>query len=114
MRYNDNILERIGEFYAGLELGEWIDFLSRKPVGFDDMDFNEKITHAYHMMEKIDKIMDDPWQVIKIWSRRKYIKKPKYNSYFDAFMEYELDYLTQKEQELRQSQKKHFWHWLCK
>ena len=114
MRYNDNILERIGELYAGLEIGEWTDFLSRKPKGFDNMDFNEKTIHTYHMMEKIDKIMEDPWQVIKNWSRKKYIKDPKFGTYFDTFMEYELDYLTQKEQEFQKTQKHRFLNWMCK
>lgn len=114
MEHSENILERIGDFYVGLELGEWTDYFTRKPNGFDDMPYDEKLKCTYPLIEKIDKLMADPWQVIKIWSRRKYIKKPKYNSYFDAFMEYELDYLIQKEQELRQPQKKYFWHWLCK
>ena len=40
MDENDDILERIGNFYADLEMGKWTDFLSRKPKNFDDMDFN--------------------------------------------------------------------------
>lgn len=114
MDENDNILERIGDFYAGLEVGEWTDYFTIKPNGFDDMSYDEKLKYTYPLIEKIDKIMADPWQVIKIWSRKKYIKTPKYNSYFDTFMEYELDYLTQKEQKLRQYQKKYFWNWLHK
>lgn len=114
MDENDNILERIGDFYVGLELGEWTDYFIKKPNGFDDMPYNEKLKYTYPLTEKIDKLMEDPWQVIKTWSRKKYIKKPALETYFDTFMEYELDYLTQKEQELHRFQKKHFWHWLCK
>lgn len=114
MEYSENILGRIGDFYAGLEIGEWTDYFIRKPSGFDDMSYDEKLKHTYPLIEKIDKIMADPWQVIKIWSRKKYIKTPKYDNYFDAFMEYEFDYLTQKEQELQRLQKKHFWNWLYK
>lgn len=112
MKYNNNILERIGEFYEGLDVGEWTDFLSRKPNGFDDMEFNEKLQCTYPMMEKIDKLMEDPWQVIKIWSRRTYVKAPISGDHFDTFMEYELDYLTQKE--VHKPVKKHFWNRLCK
>lgn len=114
MDENDDILERIGNFYADLEMGKWTDFLSRKPKNFDDMDFNEKINHAYHMMEKIDKIMEEPWQVIKIWSRKKYIKGQVFGTYFDTFMEYELDYLTQKELEVQKPPKYRFLNWLYK
>lgn len=115
MEYNDNILERIGEFYENLDMGEWTDFLSRKPDGFDDMDINERLQYTYPMMKKIDKLMEDPWQVIKIWSRRIHIKNPAFGNIFDTFMEYELDYLKQKEQiQDRQNVKKHFWNRLCK
>lgn len=114
MDENNNILERIGNFYAGLDLGEWTDFLSRKPIGFDNMDFNEKTIYTYHMMKKIDKIMEDPWQVIKTWSRKMYIKDPALGTYFDTFMEYELDYLTQKEHEIPKHPKCRFLNWLCK
>lgn len=114
MDEEDNILERIGDFYTGLDLGEWTDFLSRKPIGFDNMDFHEKTIYTYPMMQKIDKIMEDPWQVIKTWSRKMYIENPTLGTYFDTFMEYELDYLIQKEQDSQRFQKKHFWHWLCK
>lgn len=115
MEYNDNILERIGEFYENLDMGEWSDFLSRKPDGFDDMDLNERLLCTYPMMKKIDKLMEDPWQVIKIWSRRIHIKNPAFGNIFDTFMEYELDYLKQKEQiQARQKVKKHFWNRLCK
>lgn len=114
MDKNDNILERIGDFYVGLELGKWTDYFIGKPSGFDDMSYDEKLKCTYPLIKKIDKLMADPWQVIKIWSRRKYIKKSKYNSYFDAFMEYELDYLIQKEQESQRSPKYRFLNWLCK
>ena len=114
MDKNDNILERIGNFYVGLELGEWTDYFIGKPSGFDDMSYDEKIKYTYPLIEKIDKIMENPWQVMKTWSRKMYIKNPAFGTYFDTFMEYELDYLTQKEQELQRFKKKHFWHWLCK
>ncbi len=111
MKYNDNILERIGEFYSNLDIGKWTDFISHKPKGFDDMDFNEKFKYTYPMMEKIDRIMEDPWQVIKIWSRRLDLKNPLSDA-FDIFMEYELDYLSLKEriQEQERHSKKHFWN----
>lgn len=115
MKYNDNILERIGEFYADLDSGKWTDFLIRKPENFDTMEFGERLRYAYDMMEKIDKIMEDPWQVVKTWGRRNEIKHPKYGTLFDTFMEYELDYLTQKEKLQNQQngkkldKKKHFW-----
>ena len=112
MEHNNNILERIGEFYEGLDVGEWTDFLSRKPNGFDEMEFNERLQCTYPMMEKIDKLMKDPWQVIRIWSRRIYVKNPILGDHFDTFMEYELDYLTQKE--VQRPVKKHFCNRSCK
>lgn len=115
MTYNDNILERIGEFYADLDIGKWTDFLSRKPEGFDNMEFSERIRYTYPMMQKIDKIMKDPWQVIKTWGMRNDIKYPKFGTIFDTFMEYELDYLKQMEQlQNQQNVKKHFWSRSCK
>lgn len=114
MEYSKNILERIGDFYVGLELGEWTDYFTKKPCDFDNMPYDEKVKYTYPLIEKIDKLMEEPWQVIKIWSRKKYIKTPKYDNYFDAFMEYEFDCLTQKEREQQSFQKKHFWNSLHK
>ena len=117
MTYNDNILERIGEFYADLDIGKWTDFLIRKPENFDTMEFGERLRYTYDMMEKIDKLMEDPWQVVKTWGRRNEIKYPKYGTLFDTFMEYELDYLTQKEKlqdqqiEKKRDKKKRFLNW---
>lgn len=115
MKYNDNILERIGEFYTDLDIGMWTDFLSRKPEGFDNMDYSEKCIYTYPMMQKIDKLMEDPWDLLKVWARRVHIKNPKNGTYFDTFMEYELDCLKQKEQyQDQQNLKKHFWNWRSK
>ena len=66
------------------------------------------------VVEQIDKIMEEPWQVIKIWSRKKYIKGQVFGTYFDTFMEYELDYLTQKELEVQKPPKYRFLNWLYK
>lgn len=110
----NGILERIGKFYVGLEQGRWTDFLNAKPDGFDKMDFNDRILYTYPLMQKIDKLMEDPWQVIKIWSRRLYFEKPASDDHFDIFMEYELDYLKQMKELSQQSAKKHFWNRLCK
>lgn len=117
MRYNDNILERIGEFYADLEIGKWTDFISRKPDGFDDMPSQDKMHYAYEMMIKLDEIMEDPWHIIKSWSRRLSLTNPPFDA-FDMLMESELDYLTVKRQiqvnRQKESEKKHFWNRLCK
>ena len=111
MEYN-GILERIGKFYAGLELGEWTDFLSAKPDGFDEMNLNDRLSCTYPLTQKIDKMMEDVWQIISIWSRRLYLKTSSSDSDdFNAFMEYELDYLKQKEKlQDQKSMKKRFWN----
>lgn len=110
MKYNDNILERIGEFYADLEIGNWTDYLSKKPQGFDHMDFNDKMHYALDMMIKIDDIMEDPWEVVKTWSRRINMKNQSFDT-FDKFMDHEIDYLKQKQQvQSQNAPKKHFWN----
>lgn len=117
MRYNDDILERLGEFYADLELGNWTDYLSGKPKGFDSMKDSEKMHYALHMMVKIDKIMKDPWNVIKTWSRRLTLENPPFDA-FDMFMDQELERLSIKEQiheqKRQEAERKHFWNRLCK
>lgn len=111
MKYNDNILERIGEFYADLEIGNWTDYLSKKPQGFDYMNFNDKMHYAFDMMIKIDDIMEDPWDVIKTWARRINMKNQSFDT-FDRFMDYEIDYLKQKQQaQIQPVPKKNFWDW---
>lgn len=114
MRYNDNILERIGEFYADLECGKWTDYLSKKPEGFDNMEDNEKMHHAFTMMIKINDLMEDPWEVIRTWARRLTLENPPFDA-FDMFMDYELDRLKRLEQTQNHENKKtHFWNRLCK
>lgn len=117
MRYNDDILERLGEFYADLELGEWTDYLSGKPKGYDDMEGSEKMHYALNMMVKIDKIMEDPWQIIKTWSRRLTLENPPFDA-FDMFMDQELERLSIREkiqeQKRQEEERKHFWNRLCK